>query len=401
MRFRTAAVETVPNPLSLRPDHVWMSAATSLWGWGTAHRIDPERGIGRVSRAEEALARALEGAEVVDEVGGPGTGPVAFASFTFSPDSPGSVVVVPEVVLGRRDGRWWLTTVDDATLPPAIPDGEGEPPSDRARYAGSSVPDVLWLEAVAEAVRRIEAGDLEKVVLARDYAVWSRAPFLPERLLAYLARTFPRCHVFRVDDLLGASPELLLRRRGDRIESLVLAGSAPVYDDPGTDAAAERDLLASDKDLWEHELAVRSVQEALAPVADLQLDDRPTLLRLDNVRHLATTVAGQVAGAASTLALVERMHPTAAVGGTPTPAALGVIEELEGMDRGRYAGPVGWVDARGDGDFAIALRCAELYGARARLFAGAGIVTGSLPESELEETRLKLQAMMGALGSPT
>lgn len=331
------------------------------------------------------------------DVDAPGAGPVALASFSFDTRSPESVVTVPRCVVGTRDGQWWLTTVDDARLPEPAARDDGAGGVDRARYAGSSVPDVMWLDAVAEAVTRIERGEVEKVVLARDYAVWSRTPFVPSRLLGHLADRFPACHVFRLAGLIGASPELLVRRREERLESVVLAGSAPVFDDPDADAAAGAALLDSDKDRREHRLAVDSVRRSLEPIArHLDVAATPELLRLDNVHHLATPVQATVADV-DVVELVHRLHPTAAVGGTPTAAALALIDELEGMDRGRYAGPVGWFDGRGDGDFAIALRCAELSGARARLFAGAGIVAGSLPEDELEETRIKLGAMMGAL----
>lgn len=398
MKVHTVPIDPIDDPLSHRPDHVWMSPDTSLWGWGEASQIDPGTGDGRMASAARSFAAFAAICETDDSVGLPGTGPVAFTSLTFSPSSVGSRMVVPSHVVGRRGDTWWATSLDGAARPPSRPVEERAP--DRARYAGSSVPDVLWMEAVAEAVARIRDGDLDKVVLARDYALWSRTPFVAEGLLRRLARRFPQCHVFAVAGLLGASPELLLRRRGRQVESLVLAGSAPTFPDRTEDAAAGRALLVSPKDMWEHELAVRSVQEALAPVsAHLDVAGTPEILRLDNVQHLATQVRATTEAGDDALALVDRLHPTAAVGGTPTPAALSLIEELEGMDRGRYAGPVGWIDRHGDGDFAIALRCAEFSGARARLFAGAGIVADSLPEDELEETRIKLGAMMGALGS--
>lgn len=262
------------------------------------------------------------------------------------------------------------------------------------------MPDLLWLEAVAKSIREIERGTVDKVVLARDYAVWSRQPFHRGHLLHRLRSRFPSCYVFQVADLMGASPELLARRTAEQLESLVLAGTAPVFDDPDADAKAAADLLDSPKDRWEHELAVGSVHEALADAGiPARATAEPEVLRLDNVRHLATRVSARVPAHFDTLTAAEALHPTAAVGGTPTGAALELIERLEGMDRGRYAGPVGWTDGRGDGEVAIALRCAEISGARARLFAGAGIVAGSLPEAELEETRLKLGAMMGALGA--
>lgn len=394
MRFVSRVVDAVEDPLRLDPDTVWMSPQVSLWGWGAAVTFQPGSGPDRLA----TIAEAFESFSAEVDVEGRER-PVVFASTTFATGSTGSVGLVPRVMLGQRDGNWWTTTVAGAELPPGAPPA---PPVDRARFAGSSVPDVRWLEAVAEATRRIGDGELDKVVLARDYGVWSREPFHPPRLLRHLRSRFPSCHVFRLANLVGASPELLVRRRGTEIESVVLAGTAPTYPDPTADAGAARELLDSDKDRWEHELSVRSVSETLEKMGiETETPDGPELMRLDNVHHLATPVTGHDRDRRHVLALAEALHPTAAVGGTPTEAAVGMIARLEGMDRGRYAAPVGWMGADGDGEVAIALRCAELSGARARLFAGAGIVAGSLPESELEETRVKLSAMMGALTETT
>lgn len=398
MRFVSRPIPALDDPLSRDPDLVWMSPGVSLWGWGEAGRIHPGSGDDRIAVLAESFSRMVGEASIDDEVQVSGSGPVAFGSIAFASGSAGSVGVVPRVVVGRHLDRWWLTTADGADLPPPTDDPNHS--TDRARYAGSSVPDVLWLEAVAKAIVEIESGALEKVVLARDYAVWSRKPFHPARLLRHLHDRFPSCYVFRVADLIGASPELLVRRHSDRMESLVLAGSAATYADPEADRAAAEALLGSTKDLWEHELVVRSVRETLAEITDeAEISDRPHVYRLDNVQHLATRVRARVPTDRDALSLVEALHPTPAVGGRPSATALDLIQRLEGMDRARYAGPVGWIDGRGDGEYAIALRCAELSGARARLFAGAGIVTGSLPEAELEETRLKLSAMMGALAA--
>lgn len=392
MRFTTRRIEPIADPLALDPASVWMSRDVSLWGFGEAHRINPGSGADRFRRLREGFVAFAAEADIE------GSGPIMFTSVTFAEGSVGSAGIVPRVLVSRKGDEWSLTSCDGADLPtdriPPAPD------PDRARYAGSSMPDVLWLEAVAEAVRRIEAGAVEKVVLARDYAVWSRVPFHPPRLLSRLHERFPNCYTFRVDNLVGASPELLLRRNGMSLQSLVLAGSAPTFDDPAADSASGRTLMESAKDRWEHQLAVDSVRESVRDLtAHLEVPDEPRLLRLDNVQHLATPVTAKALDDTVTLRLVEALHPTAAVGGTPTDRAVEMIAELEGMDRGRYSGPIGWLDTDDNGEFAIALRCAELSGARARLFAGAGIVTGSLPEAELEETRIKLGAMMGALAT--
>lgn len=398
MRFVTRPIPPLESPLGRDPDLVWMSPSVSLWGWGEAERLHPGTGHDRIATLRHRLAETLAATDVDDAVGVPGTGPVAFVSVTFSAGSLGSVALVPRVLVGNRGDDWWMTSVDGDLPPSPAPPVPGT--GDRARYAGSSMPDLLWMEAVAESIRQIEHGTLDKVVMARDYAVWSRQPFARRDLLNRLRSRFPSCYVFQVEDLVGASPELLVRRSSAQFESLVLAGSAPVFDDPDADARAAAALLDSAKDRWEHELSVRSVREALAEAGvTARPTDGPEVLRLDNVRHLATRVSAPVPAHFDALAATQALHPTAAVGGTPTSAALELIERLEGMDRGRYAGPVGWTDGRGDGEIAIALRCAEISGARARLFAGAGIVAGSLPEAELEETRLKLGAMMGALGA--
>jgi menaquinone-specific isochorismate synthase len=266
------------------------------------------------------------------------------------------------------------------------------------------VRDDVWLEAVARALDEMASGRYEKVVLARDLQLWSRAPFDTTRVLDRLAQRFPSCTTFLVDHLIGASPERLLRRSGDRVSSRVLAGTAGRGTDAAEDALLGSALLASAKDLHEHDLAVRSAVGALSSLCPvLHMPAGPSLVRLDNVQHLGSDLEGtldpslDVTTDTHVLELIARLHPTAAVGGAPRSAALEAIGRLEGMSRGRYAGPVGWFTPGGDGEFAIALRCAEIRGERARLFAGAGIVAGSLPEAELTETWLKLRAMTGVL----
>jgi menaquinone-specific isochorismate synthase len=342
----------------------------------------------------------FDAADVEDEVRSGGTGPLAFGSFTFDPLNERSVLVVPEVVVGHRGGRAWMTTVGSAT-PPA---SNGIPANDdhdfKIRYAGSSISEVAWLEAVSEAAAAVGRGDLEKVVLARDVRIWSKTPFDLGVLVARLAARFPECFTFSCEGFVGSTPELLVRRSGDDVGSLVLAGSAPRGSTPEEDAELGAGLLRSEKDLAEHEPAVRSVVEILEPrCSSLQVPDEPELLRLQNVQHLASRVEGELNEPLTALELAALLHPTAAVCGLPRRDALEHIRKAEGLDRARYAGPVGWVDARGDGEWGIGLRCAEIDGARGRLFAGAGIVADSVPEKELEETRLKLRAMMSALES--
>ena len=390
---------TIEGALARQPHTVWISPELTLAGFGQRHRIDPGVGPARFDRARWMFAEWVADQGPMTFDGPVSGGPYAFASFTFDEESSPSVVVVPEVVFASSGGSSWIIHHG----PPNQSWGEASPVTssvqpDRPRFAGSSLPDHLWLEAVARAIKEIEAGKLEKVVLARDHALWSKEPFELHRVLTKLHRGYPECMVYLVDGLVGASPELLIRRIGNAVSSLALAGSARRDPNPVADGQLGSDLLASKKDLHEHALASASVGRVLGEVCTtLDRPVRPGLLKLANVQHLATPFSGVMAEPHHVLDLVGRLHPTAAVGGTPTAAAVDMIRSLEGMDRGRYAGPVGIFDSEGDGEFAIALRCAEVSGARARLFAGAGLVSGSVPEDELEETRIKLQAMLSAL----
>jgi menaquinone-specific isochorismate synthase len=408
---RTVPVED-PGDLVARLPHgrsvAWIRRGEGLAGWGEAARVSLPAGEDRFSAGEKWLAELFDGAEVADEVGVPGSGPVAFGSFTFDPTSDGSVLVVPAVAVGRGGGRSWLTTIGDQRAVPARacpvhPPGE-------LRWHDGSLTAPRWERAVSAAVARIQAGDLSKVVLARDLYATASADIDVRVLLARLAARYPDCWTFSCGGLAGATPELYIRREGAEVRSLVLAGTTPRGGSRDEDQVLGAALLASAKDVEEHGYAVADVRSALAPLCDrLDIDPRPSLLRLANVQHLATNVTGRLAASdaataggglgqhASALALAAILHPTAAVCGTPAVAAMDLIRELEGMDRGRYAGPVGWVDAQGNGEWGIALRCAELDGPRARLFAGCGIVAGSDPEAELAETQAKFRAMQDAL----
>jgi menaquinone-specific isochorismate synthase len=380
----------------------WTRRGEGLVGWGELARLEVTGPSGLADAAAwwDDVRAGLDGGDGLV----PGSGPVVFASIAFDPAAGTSVFVVPEVVVGRRAGRTWVTADADHDPGDVLrPHQDVEQPAPQLRYADGALDPASWCAAVADAVRRIEDGDLAKVVLARDLLVAADVPLDPRRLLARLAARFPDCWTFAVDDLLGATPELLLRRTGRRLSARVLAGTAPRG--AGADDARLADaLLSSDKDRAEHSLAVRSLVDALLPFcADLDVPAEPDLLTLANVRHLATDVTGTqrsrgAAGSAGLLDLVGAVHPTAAVCGTPTDRAGALIAELEGMDRGRYAGPVGWLDTRGDGEFGLALRCAELTGPlSARLFAGCGIVAGSDPAAELAETQAKFAAFRAAL----
>jgi menaquinone-specific isochorismate synthase len=271
-------------------------------------------------------------------------------------------------------------------------------------FEDGALTSAQWKGVVAAAVARIRAGELEKVVLARDVVATLGSPLDVRAPLARLASSYPMCWTFHVDGLFGATPELLVRRERGLVTSRVLAGTLPA--DMGGPMGGEHDLALaaalarSSKDLEEHEYAVRSVADALEPhCSSMNVPETPFVLHLPNVVHLATDVTGVAHDATTSLQLAEALHPSAAVGGTPRAEAVRLIAELEGMDRGRYAGPVGWMDAAGDGEWGIALRSAEIIddGLRVRLFAGCGVVGSSEPDAELAESNAKLIPVRTAL----
>jgi menaquinone-specific isochorismate synthase len=376
-----------------------------LAGWGEAVRVTLPAGDDRFTAGEKWLRSVFDAAEVDDRVRVRGSGPVAFGTFTFDASSDGSVLIVPRTVLGRDGrGRAWLTTVTERsevppTWPPPANPGLAAPTD--LSWRDGSLPGPRWEQAVAEAVAAIRAGGLRKVVLARDVFATADEPIDARVLLRRLALRYPDCFTFSCDGMIGATPELLVRRAGNHLSALVLGGTLPRGTDPAQDKALGEELLASAKNNEEHAYAVDSIREALGPLCQaLDVEARPSLLKFPNLQHLGTRVRGVLADGTtprSALALAAAMHPPAAVCGTPPGTALELIRDLEHMDRERYAGPVGWVDADGNGEWGIALRCGQLSGRTARLFAGCGIVAGSEPAAELAETLVKLQPMRGAL----
>jgi menaquinone-specific isochorismate synthase len=383
----------------------WVRRGCGLVGWGEAARITLPAGEDRFTAGEKWLRDLFERTVSDNQVGLPGTGPVAFASFTFDPASDGSVLIVPRTILGRApSGQAWLTTVSAtsaAAASSAAPASASSPASaapEGLQWHDGRLTAPEWADAVAAAVGRITSGALRKVVLARDVFATAGGPIDARVLLGRLAARYPDCFTFACANLVGATPELLVRRVGGEITALILGGTSPRGATPAEDAELGAALLASAKNTEEHAYAVASVRDALAPLcADLDIPSRPSLLKLANVHHLGTAVSGTLAADRSVLSLAGVLHPPAAVCGTPAEAALELIRELEHMERGRYAGPVGWVDANGNGEFGIALRCAELDGRRARLFAGCGIVADSDPAAEVAETEVKFLPMRQSL----
>jgi isochorismate synthase len=318
-------------------------------------------------------------------------------------------LVIPRRAVRRTDDRTWridteVPGIDGDDAPPFDPVVGSAPHEPFADIQLTEVPSAAGYEAaVVEAVRRIGAGDLKKVVLARTVQVEAGRTLDPRLLAKRLRAVDPDAYTFAAPTndgvIVGASPELLVSRIGDEVRSNPLAGSAPRSGDPEEDRANADALAASAKDREEHAIVVDAVAETLGPLCeDLTWDPEPVLRETPNVWHLSTRFRGRLRDPApSALDLVAELHPTPAVAGAPRPAALELIGELEPFDRGRYAGPVGWVDANGDGEWAIALRCAELIGDRAILSAGAGIVAGSVPERELDETERKFRAFLDSL----
>jgi menaquinone-specific isochorismate synthase len=381
----------------------WLRRDEGLVGWGEAVRIETS-GPDRFVDAERAWRKLTAHAVVRDEVGLPGTGPVAFGAYAFSDASRAtSVLIVPEVIIGRRGERYWLTTVGVGAVVPTTERFTPEALGDHGavRFDDGALTPAQWQGVVGDAVRRIVAGRLEKVVLARDVIAHTERPVDPRTLLTRLADRYPGCWSFSVDGMVGATPEMLVRREKGLVTSRVLAGTIRRTGDDAHDLALAASLARSSKDLEEHEYAVRSVTESLRPhCTSTNVPESPYVLHLANVMHLATDVTGVLADGTSSLGLAAALHPSAAVCGTPTAAAAALIDEIEGMHRGRYAGPVGWMDAEGDGEWGIALRCARIDPADARqlrLFAGCGIVAGSQPADELAESTAKLLPMREAL----
>ncbi|MGW6913805.1 isochorismate synthase DhbC [Kitasatospora sp. NPDC054939] len=280
------------------------------------------------------------------------------------------------------------------------------PPADRVDWQVRPVPEpAAYGAGVAEAVRRMRAGELSKVVLARTLELSAARPIDLPAVLQRLARRDPGGYTFAVPagdgrTLIGASPELLLSRRGTAVLANPLAGSVPRSADLGEDVRRAAALLESPKDLHEHAVVVDAIRAALAPYCrTLDVPQRPTLVRTAAMWHLATTITGELADpAVSALELATALHPTPAVCGTPTPVARRVIGEVEPFDRGLYTGMVGWGDARGDGEWVVTIRCAEADGRTLRVYAGAGIVEGSDPDAELAETAAKFRTFLDAAG---
>lgn len=332
-----------------------------------------------------------------------GTGPLAYGTFVFDPDntSYSSVLIVPEFIIGRRRGRCWLTQIGYDRVTPQLPERAPAPcvPVD-LRFSPGSLSESEWMAALRAMTERIKAGEASKVVLARDIVAESDEALDPRYPYRALLSNYGDCWNYLMDGLVGSTPEMLVRRECGLTISRVLAGTIPRVEGVD-DAQQSARLVSSNKDLEEHRFAVASVADSLGGLlTGMHVPEAPYVLTLPNVMHLATDICGISSPEVSTLLLAEAAHPSAAVCGSPTPVARRLIAEQEQMDRGRFAGVVGWVDAQGDGEWAIALRCGQLDAEdprRMRLYAGAGVVAASIAHAELVETDAKLSPMRSAL----
>jgi menaquinone-specific isochorismate synthase len=431
---------TVEVPTELCPDLVdhaagddrllWRSPSLAMLGIGSARRVElPARwataaNVRAVTRQLSSVGHAL-GESVLARP--PVTGPVAIGSLPYDPDTPGHLVV-PQVLIVKAEGRCWLTVTGNAEfvrfttarlrtspqkeLASVLSVGgllSGPASAPDSFQLSTTVPHEKWLSLVRGALAEIDNGRFKKVVLARRVDVRTNRPLVVPEVLSRLTALYPSCTVFHVEGFLGASPETLVSRRGLEISSYPLAGTVARSGDLLTDDALVDALLASTKDRWEHQVVVDAIASVLRDVCEkIVVPERPSVFALRNVSHLGTPISGllrngsegALRAAPSALDLAARLQPTPAVGGQPTQAAMEWQRANEGFDRGRYAGPVGWLDSGGDGEWVLGLRSATVEGDRACLYAGAGIVAGSDPAAELAETQLKLQALLAALVRP-
>jgi menaquinone-specific isochorismate synthase len=378
----------------------WVRGGDGLVGFGI-HKRHTVSGPDRFAEARKWWRNSINEFDIRNNLHGAGTGPILFTSFSFD-SSEESQLIIPKVVIGQRNGKSWITWIGDQSQPQLSRASDKKAPL-HLSWSGSN--GDVWQERVARAIEKIKGDKLEKVVLARFTIATSDSKISARPILNYLSSEYPSTWIYSNDGIIGATPELLVRLSKSLITSRILAGTIRKTGDDERDLALAGSLARSSKDLEEHEYAVRSVADALAPFcSSMNVPESPFVLHLSNVMHLATDVTGVLSDNSSPsdiFELVARLHPSAAVCGTPTEVAKRTIDEIEGISRGRYAGPVGWIDAKGDGELGIALRCGQISHDKKsiRIYAGCGIVAGSDPEREYAESQAKLLPMRSALES--
>lgn len=436
--FPDVAPETMAKALDFieADTHFWAepNGARTMLGAGEAWRFEAageDRFAALEAEWSQFVARALVYQPEPASLSQP-AGPVLLGGFAFDPLAekgpawqgfPDGLLRLPQLMLTATQEKAWLTfnAVVDAHSDPEV---HAELLQDAARaleeaLAQAALEQVVcqgapgavvveggepaaWKAAVKDATQIIRAGALPKVVLARSVSVRLPQKIAYGRVVQALLSAYPECYGFAVrlgeQVFLGATPERLVALQDRRVWTMSLAGSIARGKDPQEDRILGETLLSDPKNLWEHQIVVDFIREGLVDACrHLEIAERPTLLKMQNVQHLWTPVEGELASSRSVLDLVRRLHPTPAVGGYPKDEALALIRRIEGLDRGWYAGPVGWVDRRGDGEFAVALRSALVSGDEALLFAGCGIVGDSDPDAEFEESSIKLKPMLYAL----
>ncbi len=411
--------ELDPLKIGAQSGLLWHGQGRTLAGVGEHCRIPLAR-PGGFADAQAKLAELVG----VDEVEQPGSGPVAFAALDFDIESDGELIVPEFVVSSAPDGQVWVTGYSDGNIHSDSDDAAGDlvaallaRVTEQVGPAGSAAnaeptelrlksvltPEVWRDEVITRAISTIKSGELDKCVLARELVVTADAAFDAPTIINRLSRTFPTANILMVDGFFGASPELLIGRRNDVVHAHPLAGTLPRSTDPDRDRALALELMSSDKNRWEHQITIDWLLDNLLPFCSyVDAEPQPSIVSLANVHHLGTEVEGRLSSpSASVLELIDALHPTPAVGGDPQKTALDLIDEIERADRARYAGPTGWVDSAGNGEFAVSIRSAQFVDdSTVRLFAGVGVVADSDPQSELDETRAKFQAILGALIQP-
>lgn len=437
-----SATQRVPMTDPLRFYAAWSDSQARCTYWerpDTGHSLV---GVGAVRtlrspgahRASEVARewKALLADAVLDDVDAWGAGPLLLGGFAFDPETPSTatwehfpagMLVLPRHTLANSVDGSWLTTnaiVEPSDQPELLVktltseveaawtvSGDTPPLSDDRAMGGVMMRDLCpasaWKRAVAHIAHEVRTGAVEKVVLARAVGVSARQPIPVAPMLDRLRREYPHCTVFAVgasgSTFLGATPERLVSLKVTEVRVSSIAGSRPRSADPSEDRWLGEDLLRSSKDRDEHAVVTRALAASLREVCShVRVPPAPVLLQMSNVQHLYTPLTGFAAEGQTVLHFVERLHPTPAVGGAPRAEALRLIRAHERLDRGWYAGPVGWMDVHGQGEFVVAIRSALLDGSEATLFAGCGIVGASDPDAEYAESQLKLEPVQRAIG---
>ena len=387
-QFFDAAVDL--NDVASGDGYLFVRDGVGFAGQGIAHSISADTAAEFLRTIDHDNQTSLD------------VGPIAIGNIAFQRMAP-ATLVIPRKVVGKDEaGNCWITTIDDAS--PTISPALASQPKPSTFNVEPITPIETYKMAVLAARDAVRSGAITKAVIAREIRVTSSIPIDVHAVLLRLRATFARSYRYSINGFIGASPELLVEVKGDRIRSHPLAGTTPRTGDPKTDDELARKLIASMKDQVEHRVVIDVIHEMLLPWCSyLDWEPEPSVLQVANVQHLGTLIEGHLSAIRpSVMEIVRTLSPTPALGGHPRDAALALIAEVEELDRGPYGGAVGWVDGSGNGTWAVAIRCAELSDDRltARLIAGGGIVAASDPDAELAETQAKFQAMLSAIVRP-